>query len=323
MADSRSALCACRRDPALIYLAEAVVVNISRIDLNLFVVLNAIYTEGGITRASERLSLTQPAISHSLARLRDLLDDPLFVREGHAMVPTPLTQSLIVPIRRALNEIEGSLNQINQFDPGTSTRTFRIGMRHIVETGTLPSLVSRVRAVAPAVQIAAVMHEREALPSSLALGELDAAIDILLPRAPNLAFAPLSAGQLVVAARADHPSIVGHLDLDTYLSLDHILATSRPTGPGLEDMALQRLGKERRIAVRCQQFWTACQVVARTDLLVTMPERFAREVNSALGNRIHPFPLSVPANEIYLYWHANAENEPGNVWLRNLIQACF
>ena len=298
-------------------------INISRIDLNLFVVLNAIYTEGGITRASERLSLTQPALSHALGRLRELLDDPLFVREGHAMVPTPLTQSLIGPIRRALNEIEGSLNQINVFEPQSSTRIFRIGMRHVVESGTLPQLAAKLQTAAPSVQLAAVFHDRETLHSELALGELDAAIDIMLPRAPNLSFEPLGGGGMVVAARKGHPRVNAALDLETYLALDHVLATSRRHGLGLEDLALQRSGLQRRVTVRCQHYWTACQLVARTDLVLTMPERYALDANRALDNQVVPFPLSVPANDVYMYWHANAENEPGNVWLRSQIKSCF
>jgi DNA-binding transcriptional LysR family regulator len=155
------------------------------------------------------------------------------------------------------------------------------------------------------------------------LGELDAAIDVMLPRAPNMSFEPLAGGLLVVAARRDHPRVSGSLDLRTYLELDHVLATSRRHGPGLEDVALQRAGHQRNVAVRCQHYWTACQLVARTDLVLTMPERYASFVNAVLGNQVMPFPLKVPANDVYIYWHANSESEPGNVWLRSQIKACF
>jgi DNA-binding transcriptional LysR family regulator len=299
------------------------VVNVSRVDLNLFVVLDAIYTEGGITRASERLNLTQPAISHALARLRELVDDPLFVREGHAMVPTPAAHALIGPVRRALKEIEGSLNQLKQFDPGTSTRAFRIGMRHIVESATLPALAQRLRAHAPQVQIASAHHDRDALHGALATGELDAVIDVLLPRVQHVSYQQLAGGGMVVAVRAGHPHVGGTLDLATYLEMEHVMTSSRRSGPGLEDLALQRLGHERRVAVRCQHHWTACQLVACSDLLLTMPERYAGSANAALGNRLLPFPLATPANDLYLYWHANADAEPGNRWLREQIRACL
>ena len=299
------------------------VVNVSRVDLNLFVVLDAIYTEGGITRASERLSLTQPAISHALSRLRELVDDPLFVREGHAMVPTPAAHALIGPVRRALQEIEGSLNHLKRFDPATSTRAFRIGMRHIVESAALPALVQRVRGLAPGVQLAAAHHDRDALHGALATGELDAVIDVMLPRTPQVAYCQLAGGRMMVAVRADHPRVGQSLDLDTYLALDHVMTSSRRSGPGIEDLALQRLGHERRVVVRCQHHWTACQVVAGSDLLLTMPARYAGSANVVLGNRLLPFPLDTPPNDLYLYWHANAAEEPGNAWLRAQIQACL
>ncbi|KQW40121.1 LysR family transcriptional regulator [Rhizobacter sp. Root404] len=299
------------------------VVNVSRVDLNLFVVLDAIYTEGGITRASERLNLTQPAISHALARLRELVDDPLFVREGHAMVPTPAAHALIGPVRRALKEIEGSLNRLKQFDPATSTRAFRIGMRHIVESATLPALAQRLRAQAPHVQIVSAHHDRDALHGALATGELDAVIDVLLPRVQHVSYQLLAGGRMVVAVRAGHPRVGDTLDLATYLEVEHVMTSSRRSGPGLEDLALQRLGHERRVAVRCQHHWTACQLVASSDLLLTMPERYAGSANAALGNRLLPFPLATPANDLYLYWHANADAEPGNRWLREQIRNCL
>jgi DNA-binding transcriptional LysR family regulator len=299
------------------------VVNVSRVDLNLFVVLDAIYTEGGITRASEHLNLTQPAISHALSRLRELVDDPLFVREGHAMVPTAAAHALIGPVRRALKEIEGSLNQLKRFEAATSTRRFRIGMRHIVESAALPDLARRIRAQAPQVQLAAVHHDRDALHGALATGELDAVIDVLLPRVPHVSYQRLAGGRMVVAMRADHPRVGASLDLPTYLELEHVMTSSRRTGPGLEDLALQRLGHERRVVVRCQHHWTACQLVASSDLLLTMPGRYAGSANAALGNRLLPFPLDMPANDLYLYWHANAEEEPGNHWLRAQIRACL
>lgn len=299
------------------------VINVSRIDLNLLVVLDAIYTERGITRASERLNLTQPAVSHALARLRELLDDPLFVRDGNTMTPTATAHELIEPVRRALNEIESSLNRLQRFDPAASTRHFKIGMRHVVESSGVPEFVRRVRAQAPHVQLSSLLHERQTLASALASGELDAALDMLLPPAPNVSHARLAGGRMVVAVRRDHPRVGNELDLATYLELEHVLASSRRSGPGLEDVALQRIGRERRVVLRCQHHWTACQVVASTDLVYTMAEHYAAAVNAALGNRLLPFPLDVPANELYLYWHANLDADPANRWLRGLLQACY
>ena len=295
--------------------------NISRIDLNLFVVFDAIYTEGTITRASEALKLTQPAVSHALGRLRDLVNDPLFVRKGHVMAPTPVARELIAPIRRAIGEIDGSLRQLAAFDPLTSQREFRIGMRSIVEATAMPELMRQISDAAPGIQILSVYHTRFDFQSDLSSGALAAVVDILLPLAHNIRNQRLAGGPMVVVARKDHPVVQGSISLASYLEQEHVLASSRKTGLGLEDMELSRLGFQRRIKLRCQHYWTACKVVSTSDLLLTMPELYARATNEPLANQLIPFPIPVSAHDIFLYWHASAENDPANRWLRDNIIA--
>jgi DNA-binding transcriptional LysR family regulator len=298
-------------------------INISRIDLNLFVVFNAIYTGGGITRASETLKLTQPAVSHALGRLRAIVDDPLFLRKGHGMVPTPIAHELIGPIRRAISEIEGSLGQLSAFDPLTSQREFRIGMRPIVESAAIPELMMRIQHRAPGVSITSSRHQRADFQSELANGALAAVIDVLVPLAHNIRTRRLAGGKMIVVARRDHPQVQGSISLEDYLTQGHILASSRKTGPGLEDVELSRLGLQREVKLRCQQYTTACDTVSMTDLLLTMPEHFAHLTNQALNNQLLPFPIDVVAQDIFLYWHANAEHDRANQWLRENIAATF
>jgi DNA-binding transcriptional LysR family regulator len=294
-------------------------INISRIDLNLFAVFDAIYTQGGITRACETLCLSQPAVSHALGRLRELVGDPLFVRQGNAMRPTPLAHELIVPVRRALGEIEGSLNQLAIFDPKLSEREFRIGMRQIVESTMIPALIKEIQDAAPRVRIASVQHSRGEFQTQLASGVLAAVIDVLVPLAHNVQHQHLAGKGTVVVARKGHPAMRGELTMDAYLAQEHILTSSRPAGPAPEDLELSRLGLQRKIKLRCQHYWTACKVVAKTDLLLTMPERYAQATNASLDNLIVPFPIKLPATDLYLYWHASAENDPANRWLREQV----
>jgi len=115
--------------------------HISRVDLNLFVVFDAIYAEGSITRASQRLNLTQPAVSHALRRLRQTFEDPLFERRGHTMIPTPLARQAVATVREALQRREITLNKANRFDPATATKRFTVGMRNHLEPAVLPSLI--------------------------------------------------------------------------------------------------------------------------------------------------------------------------------------
>jgi DNA-binding transcriptional LysR family regulator len=295
--------------------------HISKVDLNLFIVFEAIYAEGSITRASLKMNLTQPAISHALNRLRQLFDDPLFERQGHVMVPTPLARSIIDPVRQSLRGFEVTLNGTERFDAATSARSFSLALRDVLEASVLPPLMARMARDAPTVGLNTLQVGRRELESELAAGTLDAAIDILLPLSNDIRRSLLAADQTVVLVRRDHPLVRDGqgLDLDGYLALEHIQTSSRRRGPGLEDFELSRLGLQRRVRLRCQHYFAACRVVSQTDLALTMPERLARVVNQQFGNQILPFPLQMPSLDIYLYWHANIDTDPAGQWLREQI----
>jgi len=298
-------------------------VHLSRIDLNLFVVFDAIYTESGITRASKRLSLTQPAISHALGRLRELFDDPLFIRQGKAMIPTPLARVMIDPVRQSLRGFEATLKRVDRFDPATARKHFTVGMRDVRELTMLPNLLRSVTRVAPFIDIAIVRAERKQLETELAAGTLDAAIDVRLALSDEVRRHPINAERLVVVARPRHPTVKRELDLETYLSQEHILVSTRRRGFGVEDYELSRHGLKRRIRLRGQHYFAACRVVSETDLILTMAERYARIVNRLFRNRVLPFPLEVPDYDAYLYWHVNAETDPANQWLREQLMRAF
>jgi len=294
--------------------------HISKVDLNLFIVFEAIYAEGSITRASLKMNLTQPAISHALNRLRVLFEDPLFERQGHVMVPTPLSRSIIDSVRQSLRGFEVTLNGAGHFDTATSERTFSLALRDVLEASVLPPLMARVAQDAPSVGLNTLQVGRRELESELAAGTLDAAIDILLPLSNDIRRTLLATDSTVVLVRRDHPLVRGALDLDGYLALEHIQTSSRRRGPGLEDFELSRMGLQRRVRLRCQHYFAACRAVSQTDLALTMPERLARVVNQQFGNQILSFPLQMPSLDIYLYWHANIDHDPAGVWLREQIK---
>jgi len=299
--------------------------NLNRIDLNLFVVLDAIYTEGGITRASRKLNLTQPAISHALGRLREMFGDPLFERDGRSMVPTPMARSLIEPVRRSLRGLELTMNEVSRFDPAVTERRFTLSVRDVLEATLLPVLMRRVTESAPLIGINTVRVDRRELAAALAAGTVDAAIDMLLPLSGDIRRMRIAVDPLVVIVRHGHPAVGDgvDIDMDSYLRQEHILVSSRRSGPGLEDIELHRLGVERRVRLRCQHYFAACRVVSLTDLVLTMPESYARIANRQYGNQILPFPLSVPMLDAFLYWHASVEQEPANRWLREQLVQSF
>ena len=196
-------------------------------------------------------------------------------------------------------------------------------MRDVRELNLLPDLLRTVTRTAPFIDIAVVRAERKQLEAELAAGTLDAAIDVRLALSDEVRRQLIGAERLVVVARPRHPTVKRELDLETYLSQEHILVSSRRRGFGVEDYELSRQGLKRRIRLRCQHYFAACRVVSETDLILTMAERYARIVNRLFHNRVLPFPLEVPDYDAYLYWHVNAEADPANRWLRNLLVEAF
>lgn len=293
--------------------------HISRVDLNLFVVLEAIYSEGNITRASQKLNLTQPAVSHALARLRDSLNDPLFIRQGTQMLPTPFTRHLISPVQHALQTLSQSISEQPSFEPHSSQRRFCIALRDVLEASVLPPLLQHLQQHAPLIEIASVRVDRHDLETELTTGTLDLALDVPYAVSDKIEHSPLTHDQLVVVSRQHHPAISSPLSVESYLQQQHILVSSRRKGWALEDVELNRMGLKRHITLRCQHYFAACKVVSETDLLLTMPEHYARLANHQFNNQIWPFPLTSPKLDMHLYWHKSAQKDPAHQWLRHLI----
>lgn len=302
--------------------------NLSRIDLNLLVVFDAVLGAGSITGASRRLNLSQPAVSHALGRLRELLGEPLFERQGRGVVPTPFARSIAGPVRDALATVERTLQRAAGFEPEVAQRAFRIGLREALEPGVLPSLSRAICGAGPGLALASARHDRTRLATDLAAGEFDIAFDVRLDLAGHTPHERMLVERLVVVARRNHP-LLRRLrrrgwDVDAYLALDHVQVSSRRRGPSMEDVALQALGKPaRRIRLRCQSHAAACRVAAATDLVATIPESHARHVLDPESNRLVALPLDGVELETYMYWPANAERDAANRWLRGQARAAM
>jgi DNA-binding transcriptional LysR family regulator len=297
--------------------------HLSNVDLNLFVVFDTIYAEGGITRASQRLNLSQPAVSHALARLRHMFDDPLFVRHGHVMTPTPLARRMIEPIRQSLQGLEVTLSRVGRFDAESATKRFLVGMRDAMESAVLAPLMRSIAKAAPRIDFSIVRTERRDIERELSAGTLDVAVDIMLPLPEEIRRQQLAVEWMTVVARRRHPAVRSPLGLEAYLEQEHIAVSSRRRGLSAEDFELARHNLRRRVRLRCQNYLAACRVVSETDLILTMPQRYARILNAHFRNQLLPFPLKVPAFDSYLYWHVNADADPANAWLRQRLIRTF
>lgn len=290
----------------------------NRLDLNLLHVFDTIYREGSLTRAARALHLTQPAVSHSLARLREHFNDPLFTRQGNQMVATPLARRFAETMRPGLTQIQSAVNQFHAFDPARQHKTFSLGLRDILESTFLPQLMRNLEAY-PEVEVVSQRIARREMETQLAAGKLDFAVDVLLPVSNQTSHELLRRDQLVVIAGEHYPGIEEGLSLDRYLQARHVLVSSRTEGPGIEDFELSRLGVHRRIALRCQHYYAACRVAECSDLLVTMPETYARMIEQQARVRVLPLPTDMPPLNVHLYWHAAYEKEPALQWFRERL----
>jgi DNA-binding transcriptional LysR family regulator len=293
--------------------------HLSNIDLNLFVVFDAIYTEGGVTQAARRLNLTQPAVSHALAKLRSTCGDPLFVRNGRTISPTPAARRMISAVRQSIYGLKTTLGGMTAFDPGTARLQFTIGMRDLLESTLLPELMTAICKQAPHVDIAVVKAGRRNLEAELASGAIDAAIDILLPVSDDVRQTRLTTQSLAVLARRKHPRIHGKLTLKSYLAEEHIVVSSRRRGQSREDLELAGAGYRRSLRLRCQHYFAAARVVANTDLLCSTTGPVANVLAEVIPLQVLKFPLATPDFDAFLYWHANVDADPANRWLRTLL----
>lgn len=297
---------------------DTVTMALNRLDLNLLHVFDTIYREGSLTRASRILHLTQPAVSHSLGRLREHFGDPLFVRQGNQMVPTPTARRLAEVVRPGLGQIQGALNQFHAFEPGAQHKIFNLGLRDVLESTFLPPLIADL-ARFPRIEVNSQRIARREMEGQLAGGKLDFAVDVLLPVGEHTGHEHLHKDELIVVARRRHPLASGGITLENYLKARHVLVSSRNEGPGIEDFELSRLGYQRNIALRCQHYFAGCRVAASTDLLVTMPATYASLLSTQLPVEILPAPAQMPSLDVHLYWHRPYEREPALLWMRECL----
>lgn len=286
--------------------------SLNRVDLNLFIVFEAIYAKRNLTRAAEILCLTQPAVSNALARMRAAFNDPLFVSTPGGMVPTPVAENMFGRVAEALQLLNSSIQEGNRFAPATAEKTFRVSMSDLAETLILPAVGEILQSQAPGVRIESYYTSREDVSRQLASGLLDLAVDAPLLNDPQLRLASMLEETYVCMLREDHPLADRPLTLESYLSLGHIHVSSRRQGMGHVDVALNKLGQRRNIKMRVQHYLVAPQIVLASDLALSAPLRLARGYPA----KILDLPFTLPPLALHLYWHRSADLDQANQWLR-------
>jgi len=297
--------------------------NVADLDLNLLRAFDAIAAEGSVTVAGERIGLSQPAMSNALSRLRQLFDDPLFVRTPRGMRPTPFAQQLAQPVREALRLIQGALQQHAGFDPRSSGNTFRLFMSDIGEMVFLPGLLERIKHDAPGVKIEVVRIPIKDVHTALEAGELDLAVGFLPGLTTGMLQQPLFREHYVCMLRADHPLIGAKVSAKQFREASHVVVSYAGTGHQVIAETFLAEGLGERIAVRVPHFLVVPMILARTDLIVTVPSRVAA-IFAQTGNfKVLKLPLPMPSFEVRLHWHQRYNQDPANRWLRGVMAELY
>ena len=289
--------------------------NLHRIDLNLFAVFDAIYTAGSLTKAADVLCITQPAVSNSLARLREMLNDPLFVRTGHSMTPTPVAQNIIGPAREALGLLRRSVQESHIFDPLKAEKTFNFACRDLLEVSIIPRLLGQLQKSAPKISITNYEIERKNIVSTMASGNLDFYADASSFSDQHLCKQKIAQDRFVVLARKNHPSLGQGMSMVAFLQLGHIPVSQRKTGAGPIDVALDKSGEKRKVVMRSQHFLTIPSTLVKTDLIACIPYHLAKHYDLSM----YELPFELPPLEYFLYWHMSADLDDAHIWMRDQI----
>lgn len=297
--------------------------KLRRLDLTLLLVLDGALRHRKLGPVARQLGLSQPAVSHALARLREIFDDPLFLRRPGGVEPTARALGLAPGIASMLALARAALARPAPFDPARSERVFRLTGLDYEASRFGPPLLARFAAAGPGLRLSVRPHARDAALRALAEGEVDLAIGFFPRRPPEILAQRLYEETYLVAAAAAHPALAGReaLDLDTYCALDHVLVSLDGGLEGTVDAALARLGRRRRVVAAMPLFLPVLEAVAEGAALVTMPRRVVLRYAQRFGLRALAPPLAVRPFTLSAAWHRRQEGDPALRWLLGEVAA--
>ncbi|GLO50184.1 transcriptional regulator [Pseudomonas putida] len=295
--------------------------ELRKIDLNLLLALHALLSEKHVTRAALRLHRSQPAVSHALAQLRKHFDDPLLVRQNGRMALTARAQSLAKPLHDALGNLNGLL-AAPQFEPAKAQRRFRLSLSDYSSRIILPPLLRHLRHVAPGVDLAISQASRETMLAQLLDGELDLALGIFPDLPQAITAQPLFTDSFISVADCQVLPASGGLVLADWLARPHVLMAMHPDAFDEIERALAAQGLRRRIALALPHWSAAVEVLAGTDLILTVASRAVGSLNQHRTLRQFEPPLAIPSFDYQQAWHSRKDDDPGHRWLRETVWAC-
>lgn len=298
--------------------------KLGRIDLNLMVTLHALLEEKHISRAALRLHKSQPAVSHALAHLRRIFNDPLLIRRANQLELSSRAIELVQPLQQALAQLDGLLDP-SLFDPSQAQRQFHLAMSDYGARLLLPDLTRQLRTTAPHVDLVIHQASREAMLAGVMNGEIDLALGVFPNRHPDeLIRQTLFQEHFVSVADSTTLPSDHALDLTEWLARPHLLVAMRSSIDNEIDQALRQQGHQRRIAVTLPHWGVATDLLTGTDLILTIAERSTRHIQQARhgsdsGLTVFQPPIDIPPFDLMLTWHQRREADPAHRWLREQI----
>jgi DNA-binding transcriptional LysR family regulator len=291
--------------------------------LNLLVHLDALLKERSVTRAAARVGIGQSAMSHNLARLRELFGDELLTRGSEGMRLTPRAVALLEPARTMLAQVEALVSRDQAFDPASAVRTFRFGLPDSMEILIMPALLARMREVAPGIHLRLYNFDASRLLDDLDADEMDLAIgyEAFQPGQFHHKRHKLFTETYLCMFNAEKTGVAPPISLEDFVRLPHVLTSLRPgrSVRGIVDDALEKLGLRRSIALTTPRFLTVPSLVARAPVIVTMQARLARRFAAEFGLSLSPLPVELREVTVSLLWHASYDNDPAHTWLREQV----
>jgi DNA-binding transcriptional LysR family regulator len=291
-------------------------VNLSRLDLNLLVVFVHLWETRSVTRTSERLSLTQSAVSHALKRLRLALDDELFMQNRAGLRPTAYAQDLVVPVMKALEDIESALSTTSTFDPATARRDFQIAMNEAMELSISPALVDGILSEAPGILLNLLpMPEMRAASMMLESGELQLLLSTREIQGPGLVSEVLAEIPLV-AMLSDRIPVRGKtIPMNTYLSIPHVVIRPVDHRGSIIDRSLAKQGLKRPISAVVQNFMVMAAVGARCGYICNVPSMVAEQFGAQLGLKTYALPVDIAPLPLIVTYHERFKSDSSVAWL--------
>ncbi|MFS2154152.1 LysR substrate-binding domain-containing protein [Rhizobium sp. Rhizsp42] len=290
-----------------------------RYDLNLLPVFVTLMEERNVTRAADRLGITQPALSNALSRLRVVMRDPLFVRERYGMQPTQMALELAPVIATALAAIDGAVLGQQEFDPAEADLSFTIAPNSYVEYVLMPAIVARLRETAPGIRLRLTPYGNDLIETGVMSGTTAMVLGRIVEPPDNLVVQHLMDEGLACVIRADHPEISDSLSKEQYERMRHVNVV--PHGRlrvGLFQ-ALEQRGLRREVAVSVTHFLAVPEMIAVTDYCATLPRLICQHLAADPRLKIVPAPVDLGSFPVDLAWHVRHRNDPAHRWLRSLI----